>query len=147
MRRVREIRKVSSPYRPLPHFSFMKRALATLASVVTLLSFSSPALARNIGDYTATRNQQPRLDQRSLKSAALATYRGRHNRAYTRARYNALVQRMMPSLLAVTGRDERRSDSNAVSRPGTREIGGSTNESLHCSSPSGLTRKCGGENH
>ena len=125
----------------------MKRALATIASAITLLSLSSPAFARNIGDYTDTRSQHPTLDQRALKSATLASYRGRHNIAYTRARYNALVQRMMPSLLAVTGSENRLSDSTAIDRRSARSIGYTTNESLNCSSPSGLTRKCGGENH
>lgn len=126
----------------------MKRALATFATSVALLSIASPAFARNIGDYTVTRSQHPTLDQRALKSAALASYRGRHNIAYTRARYNALVQRMMPSLLAVTGEENRPSDTQPVARLlSARSIGLTTNESLNCASPSGPVRKCGGENH
>ena len=96
----------------------MKRALASVASVVTLLSFATPAFA---SPNLMTRNPQPRIDRRAVKSATLASYLGRHNRTYTRARYNELVQGMMPSLLAVTGRASN-TDLDKVARPGTRMI-------------------------
>jgi hypothetical protein len=124
----------------------MKRAVATLASTLTLLSLSAPAFA---SPNFSTRHHQPRADQREVKRATLATYRGRTNRAYTRARYNALVQRMTPSLLAVTGPMDETNDAKAFSRPGTREIDNWTFEfpefgGTNCSSQS---RRCGEENH
>lgn len=117
----------------------MKRVLATVASIATLLSLSSPVFA---SPNFETRNFQPRLDQRAVKSAALAAYTSRHNRAYTRARYNALVQRMMPSLLAVTGTEEN-TDLMKVSRPGTRMLDNMVFAD-HCTKES---RRCGGNNN
>jgi|SRR3989338_7787496 len=117
----------------------MKRALATVASIATLISLSSPVFA---SPNFETRNSQPRLDARAVKSAARAAYTSRHNRAYTRARYNALVQRMMPSLLAVTG-TETNTDLMKVSRPGTRMIDNMVLSS-HCEKGA---RKCGGDNN
>ena len=98
----------------------MKRTLALTASIVTLLSFTTPAFA-----YSTRSNDQKRIDRRAVQSAAHAAYLGRHNRTYVRARYNELVQSVAPLFLAVTGPRALRQTSTdymKISRPGTRAI-------------------------
>ena len=98
----------------------MKRVIASLASVVMLLTIAAPAFA---SPNLRTRNSQPRPSRRLVKLATLASYSNRHNIAYRRLRYNMLVQRLMPSFLAVTGGAGRtHSDLMIISRPGRRAI-------------------------
>ncbi len=97
----------------------MKRALATIVTLGTLLGYSLPAYATPYKPRSTAR-----LELRAVKRAALASYTGRHNRGYVRARFNELVRGMMasllPSQLAQTG--QRESDTSAPARPSTRYL-------------------------
>lgn len=92
----------------------MKRTLATLISLGSLLAYSTPAYAL----YKP--HAQPRLALRMQKRATLASYLGRHNQAYRLARYNELIRTMLPSL-AVTG-PGKESDASSFSRPNSRYL-------------------------
>ena len=105
----------------------MKRTLASLVSIITLLIIASPVLA---SPNLTTRNSQPRIDRRALKKATLATYRTRqkHNVEsvrMARQRYSAMVQHVMrsyPTQLTVTGGGRTHSDLMINSRPSRRSV-------------------------
>jgi len=105
----------------------MKRTLASLISIITLLIIASPALA---SPNLTTRNSQPRIDIRALKKATLANYRTRQKFStealnLARQRYSAMVQTVMrsyPTQLTVTGGGRTHSDLLINNRPSPRSI-------------------------
>lgn len=83
----------------------MKRSLASIVTLVLFLTIAPDAFAQSLG-VNPTRWGQPRVSQRSLKQATLASYWHRWNLSYRRDRYRNIVARVMqgtPSTLAVTG--------------------------------------------
>ena len=119
----------------------MKRALATIVTLGTLLGYAVPVYATPYKPRPAAR-----LELRAAKSAALASYTGRHNRGYVRSRFNALVRGMMasllPSQLVQTG--ERESDTSAPDRPSTRYLDDQTLQRRHGDH---CLRNCFGDNN
>lgn len=97
----------------------MKRALVSLASVAVLLGFAAPAFA---SPNYATRHNQPRVDRRAAERAAVNSWTLRTQRQFVRAEYNNLVQRVMPSILAVTGNNGYSSDLDANHGPTARYL-------------------------
>lgn len=117
----------------------MKRSLASLVTFAMTLGIVTPAFA--FSNYGDTRNKQPAVYDRVLKSTSVLYYRNRGNRVTVRALYNGLIQAMMPSILAVTGR-ETSTDTFSVDKRSPRTIGMSAGEErrLHCTEES---ERCG----
>lgn len=112
----------------------MKRTLAFIITSVLFLTIAPDAFAQSLG-VNPTRWGQPRVSQRSLKRATLASYWHRWNLSYRRDRYRNIVARVMqgiPSTLAVTGAGRSgHPDYLIADRPGTRELGQLTLDD-HC---------------